>query len=91
MDEPVCAREIVIRNPNGLHARPADLFVKKAREFSARVQVIKEDVRVDGKSILDLLTLAAELGTPLTLEAVGSDAEQAVTALAALLESQFHD
>ncbi len=71
-------------NPQGLHARPAELFVKTASQYQAKIEVIKDGQRVDGKSILSILTLAAVQGTELSLEATGPDAQQALTALSEL-------
>ena len=82
-------RTVVIRNPQGLHARPADLFVKRAAQFQSTIEVIKDNERVDGKSILGLLTLAATEGTELSLEADGPDAEAALSALAELVAQNF--
>ena len=76
-------------NTQGLHMRPADLFVRTANRFSSTVQVGKGDQLVDGKSILSILTLAAEQGTELKLVACGEDADEAVNALAGLIESGF--
>lgn len=76
-------------NPQGLHARPADLFVKLANRFDSRVEVVKGNERVDGKSILAILTLAAENGTELLIEAVGTQADEAVEALADLVRRNF--
>ena len=55
--------EVVINNPQGLHARPADLFAKTASRFEARIEVVRDSTRVDGKSILEILMLAATAGT----------------------------
>lgn len=82
---------MTIRNAQGLHARPADLFVKTAMTFASRVHVVKDNQRVDARSILDLLTLAAVEGTSLTIEATGPDAEQAAAALVELVEQGFHE
>lgn len=82
---------MVISNPQGLHARPADLFVKVAQQYQARVEVVKDSIRVDGKSILDILTLAAVAGTQLSIEACGQDAAQAIEALVRLVEQDFTD
>jgi len=76
-------------NPQGLHARPADLFVTVASRFDASVEVVKNGERVDGKSILDILTLAATNGTQLSIEATGHDAEAAAEALVQLIEQGF--
>jgi phosphotransferase system HPr (HPr) family protein len=82
---------VVVGNPQGLHARPADLLVKAAQRFTSRIEIVKQHERVDGKSILAILTLAAVEGTPLAIEAEGDDAEQAVAALAALFASNFRE
>jgi len=89
MDELKSVRQVVVRNRHGLHARPADLFARQAGQFTSKIEVIKEGLRVDGKSILDILTLAAEKGTVLQLEATGPDAEAALEALAKLVETDF--
>jgi phosphotransferase system HPr (HPr) family protein len=82
-------RAIVIRNPQGLHARPAEMFARMAMSFESRIELVHESQRVDGKSILHLLTLGARAGTRLILEAEGRDAEAAADALARLVESGF--
>ena len=82
-------REIVVVNPQGFHARPAHLFMKLAGEFQAEVRIRKGNYAINGKSILDLLTLGAGNGTTLTLRASGDCAEAAVEALARLIESGF--
>ncbi len=82
-------REIVVVNPQGFHARPAHLFMKLAGEFQAEVRIRKGNSAINGKSILDLLTLGAGNGTKLTLEAIGNDAQAAVDALAQLVQSGF--
>jgi phosphotransferase system HPr (HPr) family protein len=89
MHEQVVSRTVVIQGRQGLHARPADLFVKLANRFQCQIEVVKAGERVDGKSILAILTLAAEQGTALTLQATGPDAEAALDALAELVESNF--
>jgi phosphocarrier protein HPr len=89
MSEPKLTRTVVITNPQGLHARPADLFVRLATRFAAKVEVVKDCERVDGKSILAIMTLAAAEGTRLSIEADGPDAQQALDALAALVEQDF--
>ncbi|MCP3692908.1 MAG: HPr family phosphocarrier protein [Planctomycetaceae bacterium] len=84
-------KRVVVRNPQGFHARPADLFVKTASQFTAHVEVNKSGEVVDGKSILSILTLAAVQGTELVIQAEGPDAETAVDALADLFEQEFID
>jgi phosphocarrier protein HPr len=81
--------KVVVENPQGLHARPADLIVRLAKQYQSKIEVVKENQRVDGKSILDLLTLAAVQGTELTIEAHGDDAQAAIDALVALFATNF--
>ena len=88
MDEPV-TRPVIVINPQGFHARPAHLFVKMASSFQAQVQILKGNEVINGKSILDLLTLGAGNGTTLTLRASGDGADEAVEALAKLVEGGF--
>jgi phosphotransferase system HPr (HPr) family protein len=80
---------VLITNPNGFHLRPLTAFVELARRFQADVKVSKNgDVqKVDGKSPLELMLLAAEQGSRLLVEASGPDAREAVSALVGLLET----
>jgi phosphotransferase system HPr (HPr) family protein len=82
-------RVVMVANPQGLHARPANLIVKLLSQFQAKIEIIKDNERVDGKSILDLLTLGAPQGTNLIVEADGPDANSALEALAMLFASNF--
>jgi phosphotransferase system HPr (HPr) family protein len=82
---------VEVRNEQGLHARPADMFVRHAKQFDARIEIIKEGERFDGKSILSLMTLAAVQGTKLVLEATGPDADEALGTLAELFEREFDE
>ena len=70
--------EVIVTNEQGLHARPADLVAREAQRWESRIEFIGKSQRVDGKSILDLLTLAAEEGTHLVVEATGPDAREAL-------------
>ncbi len=90
-DSPVVRRQVEIVNALGLHMRPADKFVKLALQFKAEVRVIYNGNEYNGKSILDLTSLAAEYGTRLEVEARGPDADQAVEALSALVLAKFHE
>lgn len=81
--------EVQILNRLGLHARAAARFVHLANRFSSRITVVKDGVRVDGKSILGLLTLAAARGTRLRLTADGDDEHEAVEKLADLVRTRF--
>jgi phosphotransferase system HPr (HPr) family protein len=89
MQTPRVTRVIVIRNSQGLHARPADMLARLARQFQSQIEIIREDRRVAASSVIDLLTLGAVQGTELVLEAEGADAQEAVDALAQLVESVF--
>lgn len=87
---PQASREIVVRNSNGLHARPAMQFVDLANSFASNILVRRTDgmdVVADGKSIMQMMILEATAGTPLRIEAEGEDAERAVTQLAELFDS----
>ena len=78
-------RKVVITNPNGLHMRPSAAFVETAGRFQSTVTVHHDGRAVNGKSLWDLLLLAALPGTELILEADGPDAGEALDALAAVL------
>jgi phosphocarrier protein HPr len=84
-------RTIVIRNKQGLHARPAEMFVRTAMQFQSRIELVREGRRVAANSIIDLLTLGAGPGTELVLEAEGDDAESAIEALVLLVEKGFDE
>ena len=89
MSDSIVSCEVVVANRQGFHARPANLFVQTAAKFKSRIAVIKGNERIDGKSILDLLTLGAQQGSCLRLEADGEDAGEAIEALAQLMRSGF--
>ncbi len=91
MPETQCSRTVRLVNAQGFHLRPAKLFVELASKFGSTIEVIKDDVRIDGKSILSILTLAAPQGALLSLVAQGADAQAAVDALATLIESGFDE
>jgi len=86
MAEITVTKSVVIANKQGLHARPADMFVKTAQNFQSQIEIERDGLRVSGKSILDLLTLAAEQGTELKIIVIGPDAENAANALVAVVE-----
>lgn len=82
---------IRINNRLGLHARPAMSFVDTANGFNADIRVSKGDQSVDGKSIMQLMTLAATQGTELDLAAEGEDADDAIQALIDLVDRNFDE
>ncbi|HEX5438359.1 MAG TPA: HPr family phosphocarrier protein [Gemmatimonadaceae bacterium] len=82
-------RAVQIVNRNGLHARPAAEIVKVASRFDADITVVRDDLEVNGKSIMGVMMLAAEYGSTLLVRADGPDAQQAVDAIAELIARKF--
>jgi len=82
-------RLVTVVNRLGLHARPAAEFVKVASKYEAEITVSRDTMEVNGKSILGVMTLAAECGSQLLLRAKGEDAEAALDALAEVLAREF--
>jgi phosphocarrier protein len=82
-------RSVQIANRNGLHARPAAEIVKTAAKFRCDITIRRDDMEVNGKSIMGVMMLAAEYGSTLLLHADGPDADEAVEALAALIAGRF--
>lgn len=86
---PKVAIEVVVNNCEGLHARPAMQFVDVANKFGANVVVYRETDAVDGKSVMQMITLGAAMGTTLTIEADGDDAPAALESLKKLFDEKF--
>ena len=84
-------KKIVIKNKLGLHARPAALFVQIANKFDSDITVTKGKQKVNGKSIMGIMMLAAGKGAQVTVSANGEDAEQAIHELTKLLLSEEED
>lgn len=82
-------RTVQIVNKAGLHARPAAEIVKLAARYSSDITVIRDELEVNGKSIMGVMMLAAECGSTLQLKAEGPDAAEALDALEKLIESKF--
>jgi phosphocarrier protein HPr len=82
---------VQIKNPQGLHMRPAMQFVDLANRFAAQVLVSNGQTTADGKSIMQMSMLAATCGTRLTIRATGEDADKAVDALRDLVEVRMFD
>ncbi len=82
---------VTIVNRLGMHARPAMAFVDLANQFRSAVTVRKAQQAVDGKSIMQMMMLAATKGTELEVEAVGPDADEAIDALTALVKRKFDE
>ena len=83
--------QVTVGNPQGLHARPADLVAREARRWQSRIEFVGNSQRADGRSILDLLSLAAAQGTRLVIEATGPDADEAISALGRLFGQNFQE
>jgi phosphocarrier protein HPr len=82
-------KSVKVQNQVGLHARPATFFIQKANEFKSSIWVEKDERRVNAKSLLGVLSLGIMGGTEIRIMAGGSDEEEAVEALVALVESGF--
>jgi phosphocarrier protein HPr len=82
-------RSVTIVNKLGLHARPAAEIVKTAARFKSHITLVRDDLEVNGKSIMGVMMLAAEFGATVLIRAEGEDAEAAIDALAALAAAKF--
>ena len=90
-DNKFLTKELVIINKLGIHARPAALFVKAANRFASEILVEKDGEKINGKSIMGLMMLAAGPGSKLILYARGADAEQAIAEIEALVQRKFDE
>ena len=84
-------KELTVSNKLGIHARPAAMFVKTANRFASDIFVEKDGEKVNGKSIMGLMMLAAGPGSKLTVHAEGPDASQAISELESLLKRKFDE
>jgi phosphocarrier protein HPr len=84
-------RIVTIKNRAGMHARPAALLVKTANAFASQIYIEKDSERVNGKSIMGVITLGATFDTPLKIIAEGPDEAQALDAIEKLFESRFEE
>ena len=91
MNKAPLRRIVTVINPEGLHARPADMLVRTASKFTAEIMIGKDSELVDCKSILSLLTLGAAQGTELTLTAQGDDAAEALKSIGQLFDAGFDE
>ena len=86
------SKDIIVSNKLGLHARPAMQFVDVANGFASEIKVLKfgdEPGEADGKSVMQMIILAATEGTKMRIDAEGEDAQEAVNKLARLFEDKF--
>ncbi len=84
-------REVTILNRQGMHARPAMQIVEASNRFASDIRILKGALKVNAKSIMEVMTLEATQGTVLTLEADGQDEADAVEALARIVLEKFHE
>ncbi len=89
MPDSVSQTEVEIKNPNGLHMKPAMQLVDTASQFKSDISVSNGEISVDGKSIMHITMLAATTGTKLTIIAKGPDAQRATEALKDLIENKL--
>jgi phosphocarrier protein HPr len=82
-------QDVQILNKNGLHARPAAEIVKAAAKFKSDITISRDDIEVNGKSIMGVMMLAAECGATITLRASGPDADDAIAAIASIVAHKF--
>jgi phosphocarrier protein HPr len=84
-------RDAIIVNPLGLHARPAAQIVRLATSFGSDIWLEKDGMKVNGKSIMGVMMLAAECGSTIKVQASGDDAEQAIDAICGLVAEGFNE
>ena len=84
-------KDFLVSNKLGIHARPAAMFVKTANRFACDIFVEKDGEKVNGKSIMGLMMLAAGPGSRLTVHAQGDDAQQALTEIEGLIKRKFDE
>jgi phosphocarrier protein HPr len=90
-DSPNARRAVVIpaKDPNGFHMRPAQAFVALALRYHSKINIVRETIRVDAKSIFEVLTIGGEPGVEIVLEAWGDDANEAIDVLCRFIENGF--
>ncbi len=82
------SRKVIIKNKQGLHARPAALFVQIANKFDSRITIKRDNEEINGKSIMGILMLGAEKGSEIIIEADGADADSAMAELEKFVASE---
>jgi phosphocarrier protein len=85
----VTEQHVIVTNPLGIHARPAAQIVQTASKFQSEIMLIKGGKKVNGKSMLGVMTLAAETGSVVTIRAEGPDEAEAVAAIAHVFDLRF--
>ena len=84
-------KDVTVQNQGGLRARPATFFIQKANSFKSSIWVEREDRRINGKSLLGVLSLGIVKGMSITIIADGADEEEAIEGLAALIDTGFNE
>ncbi len=82
-------RSVQVQNAHGIHARPAAEIVKVAARFRSAITLVRDDLEVNGKSIMGVMMMAAECGATIVIRAVGDDEAAAADALVALVHTKF--
>src|SRR5258706_3222017 len=90
-DDAIFTKEVTVINKAGIHARPAAMFVKTANRFGSDIFVEKDGEKINGKSIMGLMMLAAGPGSKVTLHVKGADAAAAIVELEALVKRKFDE
>ena len=90
-EEAMVTKKIIVQNRAGLHARPSSLIVQTANKFQSNIMFEKENVTVNAKSIMGVMTMAAGYQTELTLSADGADEAEALAALEQLFAAKFEE
>lgn len=90
-EEAMVTKKIIVQNRAGIHARPSSLIVQTANKFQSNIMFEKENVTVNAKSIMGVMTMAAGYQTELTLSADGADEAEAVAALEQLFAAKFEE
>ena len=85
---PVIKKKLIVKNKQGLHARPAAIFVQVANKFDSRITIKRDEEEVNGKSIMGILMLGAEKGSEILIEVDGEDAEVAMIELEKLIVNE---
>lgn len=83
--------EIELKNPEGLHARPAAIFVRVANKFSSEIEIESQGKKVNGKSIIGIMSLGAFHGEKIAITARGTDSSDALAALVDLISNEFEE
>jgi phosphocarrier protein len=84
-------KKIRVTNKLGMHTRPASMIVKAATKFRSEFKIVKDDMEINGKSIMGVMTLAAEYGSDLELVADGIDEEYLIDEIAGLFAAKFDE